>query len=133
MHAAALRIELRIPLANSLKAKRGVVRPLVEGLRRVASLSVSEIDRHDSWQLSTLGVAIVAPDAGHLERLIGEYDAARGQQCVERRAEPGTHRHVGGVIAGAEIGMDQYRCGAELPGRSHDRHGRLRWRRWSGR
>ncbi|MDH3518785.1 MAG: DUF503 domain-containing protein [Acidimicrobiia bacterium] len=90
MHAAALRIELRIPLANSLKAKRGVVRPLVEGLRRVASLSVSEIERHESWQLSTLGVAIVAPDAGHLERLIGEVqsylDGCTDLEVIEIRA-----------------------------------------------
>lgn len=90
MHAAALRIELRVPLANSLKAKRAVVRPLIEGLRRTASLSVSEIDHHDSWQLATVGVAIVAPDATHLERLIGQVqsylDGCIDLEVIEIRA-----------------------------------------------
>lgn len=72
MYAALLRIELRIPDVRSLKAKRRVVRPIVEGLRRVASLSVAEVDHHDVWQRSTVGVALVAPDARHLERLIDE-------------------------------------------------------------
>lgn len=70
MRAAALRVELRIPAVQSLKAKRAVVRPLVEGLRRLASLSVSEVDHHDRWQRAALGVAIAAPDGRHLDDLI---------------------------------------------------------------
>ena len=71
MHAAALRIECHIPDSGSLKDKRKVVRPFVEGLRRLASLSVSEVDYHDTWQRVAVGVAVVAPDAAELERLIG--------------------------------------------------------------
>lgn len=70
MQAAAIRVELFIPAVRSLKSKRAVVRPLLEGLRRVASLSVAEVDHHDSWQRCTIGVAVVAPDARQLERLI---------------------------------------------------------------
>ena len=70
MHAAALRIELRVPDAGSLKAKRRVLRPVVEGLKRAASLSVAEVDHHDSWQRAAVGVALVAPDARQLEQLI---------------------------------------------------------------
>ena len=70
MHVAALRIEFHIPEAASRKDKRRVVRPLVEGLRRMASLSVAEVDHHDAWQRSAVGVAIVAPDARALEELV---------------------------------------------------------------
>lgn len=70
MHAAVLRIELRIPGAQSLKAKRAVLRPLVEGMKRLASLSVAEVDHHDVWQRAAVGVAAVAPDQAHLDRLL---------------------------------------------------------------
>ena len=70
MVVAGLRFELHIPLANSLKEKRSVVRPLVEGLRRMGSFSVSEVDHHDSWQRAAIGVAIVTPDPGSMDLLI---------------------------------------------------------------
>ncbi len=70
MRAAALRIELHIPASRSLKAKRSVVRPIVEGLRRRMSVSVAEVDHHDTWQRAAIGVALVAPDQPYLEQLI---------------------------------------------------------------
>ncbi|HSJ29377.1 MAG TPA: DUF503 domain-containing protein [Acidimicrobiia bacterium] len=70
MHAAALRIELHVPDSRSLKDKRRVLRPFVEGLRRLASLSVAEVDHHDTWQRAAVAVAVVAPDAASLERLL---------------------------------------------------------------
>ncbi|GIU92440.1 MAG: hypothetical protein KatS3mg011_1346 [Acidimicrobiia bacterium] len=82
MQAAAIRIDLHIPTAGSLKGKRAVVRPLMEGLKKVASVSVAEVDHHDAWQRSAVGVALVAPDARQLERLIdsvGRYLAG----CLE--------------------------------------------------
>ena len=72
MWASAIRIELRIPNVRSLKAKRAVLRPHIERLRRMASLSVAEIDRHDTWQRATVGVAVVAPDRHSLESIIGK-------------------------------------------------------------
>ena len=62
MRAAAVRVELHLPTPQSLKQKRAVLRPLVEGLRRIGSYSVAEVDHHDSWQRAALGVAIAAPD-----------------------------------------------------------------------
>lgn len=70
MVVAGLRFEVRIPLSNSLKEKRAVMRPLIESLRRTASVSVSEVDHHDSWQRAAIGVAIVAPDPGSMDRLV---------------------------------------------------------------
>ena len=70
MKAAALRFELHIQGSESLKEKRAVLRPLIEGLRRQLSVSVSEVDHHDTWQRVGLGVAVVAPDGGRLDTLI---------------------------------------------------------------
>jgi hypothetical protein len=62
MRVAALRVELHLPNPQSLKAKRAVLRPLIEGIKRLGSYSVSEVGHHDSWQRAAIGVAIVAPD-----------------------------------------------------------------------
>ncbi|MDF1594638.1 MAG: DUF503 domain-containing protein [Acidimicrobiia bacterium] len=70
MHAAALRIELRIPEARSLKAKRRVLQSATADLRNRMSVSVAEIDHHDVWQRSTVGVALVATNASELEQRI---------------------------------------------------------------
>jgi uncharacterized protein len=70
MIVAALRFELHVPDSESLKSKRAVIRPLIEGLRRLASVSVSEVDHHDTWQRCALGVALVTPDPGSMDMLI---------------------------------------------------------------
>lgn len=70
MHVAALRIALRIPSSTSLKAKRSVVRHLVEASRRRFGVSASEVDAHDRHQAAVLGFAVVAPDARHAGELL---------------------------------------------------------------
>jgi uncharacterized protein YlxP (DUF503 family) len=66
MRAAALRVELHLPSPQSLKAKRAILRPIVEGLKRLGSYSVAEVDHHDLWQRAAVGVAIAAPDGQSL-------------------------------------------------------------------
>jgi uncharacterized protein len=66
MHAAALRIDLYLRECRSLKAKRAVVKPIVDGLRRRHHLSVAEVGYQSTWQRATLGVAAVAPSHAHL-------------------------------------------------------------------
>lgn len=70
MHVAALRITLRIPLSGSLKAKRSVVRHLVETSRRRFGVSACEVAEQDRWQLAVLGFAVVAPSATHARELL---------------------------------------------------------------
>lgn len=67
MRAAALRVELHLPTPQSLKQKRSALRPIVEGIRRLGSYSVAEVDHQDDWQRATLGVAIVALDGRSLD------------------------------------------------------------------
>ncbi|MBN2112953.1 MAG: DUF503 domain-containing protein [Acidimicrobiia bacterium] len=70
MHAAALRLEIRLPAVRSLKAKRRVVKGLMGALTAAFPVAVSEVGFQDQWQRATLGVALVAPQASQLDRLI---------------------------------------------------------------
>jgi uncharacterized protein len=70
MHAAAATFDLHIPASRSLKAKRAVVRPIVEGLRNRFHVSVAEIAFQDQWQRTRIGVAVVAESDGHLRQVL---------------------------------------------------------------
>jgi uncharacterized protein YlxP (DUF503 family) len=70
MHAAAVRVEVRIPACSSLKEKRRRLRPVLDHLRKRMELSVSEVDHHDAWQRAAIGVAVVAPQAGRLDEVV---------------------------------------------------------------
>jgi len=62
MLVGILKLELFFPAPNSLKAKRFVLKRIAERVRRRFNVSVSEIDYHDKWQRSVLGVSIVGID-----------------------------------------------------------------------
>ena len=71
MHAAALRAELRIPNVQSLKDKRRRMRQLDQQIRKAfPAVGMSEVDFQDQWQRTAIGIAAVAPSAGHVERLL---------------------------------------------------------------
>lgn len=71
MHAAALRVDLRIPNVHSLKEKRHRMSLLTTDLRNAfPALAVAEVGHQDQWQRTALGVALVTPDQPHLQRLI---------------------------------------------------------------
>lgn len=60
MIAALVDVELHIPAANSLKAKRSVVKSLIAALQNDLKVSVAEVGHQDLWQRCRLGVAIAA-------------------------------------------------------------------------
>lgn len=71
MHAAAVRVELRLPDVHSLKEKRHRMSMLTTDLRKAfPAAAVSEVDFQDQWQRTSFGVALVAPQSTHLQRLI---------------------------------------------------------------
>lgn len=70
MHAAALRVELRIPGSGSLKDKRRILKTLTAALRNLFPVAVAEVGFHDQWRRATLGIALVTTQAGHLERVM---------------------------------------------------------------
>jgi uncharacterized protein len=74
LHVAALAIDLHIPEARSLKAKRAVVKPIVEGLRRRFHVAVAEVDHQDQWQRAGVGVAAVASSPAHVADILDEVE-----------------------------------------------------------
>lgn len=60
MPIACLTLEIRIPLAKSLKDRRQVVRSVKERLRHRFNVSVAELDEAVLWQSATLGVASIS-------------------------------------------------------------------------
>lgn len=82
MHAAALRVELRIRGAQSLKEKRHIVKSVISQLMSTFGVAVSEVDDQEKWQKATLGIAAVAPQASQLTRIL---HAVR--RALEQRAD----------------------------------------------
>lgn len=73
MHAAALRVDLRVPLVNSLKEKRRVLKALQAGLRKF-EVAVAEIDFQDQHRRAALGVAAVSGKAFQLQKVLLEVE-----------------------------------------------------------
>jgi uncharacterized protein len=65
-------VELHIPDVQSLKGKRQVLSSLTTRLRNRFNISVAEIDEHDLWQKSILGIAYVANDTGRVNQTLDQ-------------------------------------------------------------
>jgi uncharacterized protein YlxP (DUF503 family) len=76
------RFDLRIPGCGSLKEKRHVVKTLSNAIRAKFNVAVAEVDHHDLWQRTALGVAAVAGEQYHARRVMREVE-----KLVERWAE----------------------------------------------
>ena len=59
-------------MVRSLKAKRAVVKPIVEGLRQRFSVAAAEVGHHDRWQRAAVGAAVVSGTVGHAEDVLDE-------------------------------------------------------------
>jgi uncharacterized protein YlxP (DUF503 family) len=70
VHAAALELDLHLPEPRSLKAKRAVVKPVIEGCRRRDGVAVAEVDHQDRWQRAGIGVAAVASSHHQLVEIL---------------------------------------------------------------
>jgi uncharacterized protein YlxP (DUF503 family) len=60
VYASVLVVDLHIPTAGSLKAKRAVITPILEGARRRYRVAVAEVGAQDVWRRSELAFATVA-------------------------------------------------------------------------
>ena len=70
MRVAIAVIDLHIPSVGSLKAKRQVVKSLVQRLRQRFNLSVTEVGSQDLWQRSELGLAIVCHNGAGADSIL---------------------------------------------------------------
>ena len=74
MFVAAVRFELFIPDCHTLKQKRAVVKPIVEGARRRFHVASAEVGSLDKWQRADIAVAVVAGSASHVEDVLAEVE-----------------------------------------------------------
>ena len=70
----ALDLDLHIPDARSLKAKRAVLRPLTDGLRARFRVAVAEVGEQDRWQRARIGVAVVGATEHHVRDVMDEVE-----------------------------------------------------------
>jgi uncharacterized protein YlxP (DUF503 family) len=70
MHVCALAMELHIPASGSLKAKRAVVKHVVETSKSRFSVAAAEVSHHDRWQHSELGFAAVGGSPAHVQDVL---------------------------------------------------------------
>jgi uncharacterized protein len=67
-YVALLLVELHFPDAESLKAKRKDVQSVKAQLHGRLGAAVAEVDHQDTWQRSTLSVALTSGSAHELDR-----------------------------------------------------------------
>lgn len=70
LHAAALDVNLFLPQVHSLKEKRAVLRPIVDGCRHRYKVSAAEVGHNDFWQSAQIGVSVVASSESHVSEVL---------------------------------------------------------------
>lgn len=74
MHVLALAVDLHLPACRSLKAKRSVLRPILDGVRARYPVAIAETDWQDTWQRAQLGVAAVSSSARVAQEIVDEVE-----------------------------------------------------------
>jgi hypothetical protein len=72
MIVGACTIELFLAESGSLKSKRQILRAIKDRVRKSFNVSISEIDHHDLWQRSTLGVAAIGNETGFIHSVLNK-------------------------------------------------------------
>ena len=72
MNIGICRVELRLPENLSLKGKRQVLKSITSRVRNKFNVSVAEVDDHDLWQLSTVGICCVSNDKRHTNEVLSK-------------------------------------------------------------
>ena len=65
-----MRFDLHLPACRSLKEKRAVIKPILEGCRRRHAVAAAEVGSQDRWQRAELGVAAVAASPAHVTEVL---------------------------------------------------------------
>ena len=72
MNIGVCKVKLRLPENLSLKGKRRVLKSITTRVRNKFNVAVAEIDDHDLWQLSTLGICCVSNDKRHMDEVLSK-------------------------------------------------------------
>lgn len=63
-------VECKIYEGHSLKQKRSLMKRLISKIQKEFNVSIAELDYHDLWQRTKLGIAIVSNEYVHAERVM---------------------------------------------------------------
>ena len=74
MFVCVARLTLQIPDSGSLKAKRAVVKSIVEGARHRFGVAAAEVGSQELWQRAQLGFAAVSSTQQHAVDVVDEVD-----------------------------------------------------------
>lgn len=84
MYIGALRLELYMPQCGNLKEKRQVIKSIIDRTRGRFNVAISEVDKQDLWQLSSLGIVCVSNSEYYAREILNRVDrAVRGQGKAE--------------------------------------------------
>jgi hypothetical protein len=70
VHVGAMRVEVHLPDAGSLKGKRALLNKVKAALRNDLDVSVAEVGHQDSWQRCALGVGVVSGSPAGVDRVL---------------------------------------------------------------
>ena len=88
MHVATCVITLQLFGVESLKDKRRIIKSILSRLARQFNVTISEVDCHDTWQTSVIGIATVGNDPRYLharlEKAVAWIEVNRPDIVVEQ-------------------------------------------------
>lgn len=91
MPVGLLTLELHIQDAQSLKDKRQILRSLKDRLRAKFNVAVAELEHHDTWQRSVVGIVTLSNEEQHVEEslqhVLAEADAQLGPVLLSHAVE----------------------------------------------
>ena len=91
MPVGLLTLELHIQHAQSLKDKRQVLRSLKDKLRAKFNVAVAELEYHDTWQRSVVGIVTISNEEHHVEeslqQVLAEADNILGPLLTSHSVE----------------------------------------------
>lgn len=85
MKVGVARVTLYLAECDSLKEKRGIVKPIVERTRRHFHVSIAEIEDLDDLRVATIGLSVVSNSSAHADEMLQTILAAIERDCEEAR------------------------------------------------
>lgn len=70
MFVSAMLLRIHLPTSSSRKDKRQVVKSLTARLANEFGVAVAEIGELDAWQVAEIGLACVANESDHAEKVL---------------------------------------------------------------
>lgn len=79
MLVGTIQVELYLPGSSSLKEKRFIVQSLKTKIRHRFNVSIAEVDFHDKWQRTCLGIGCISNSKRHIDTMLSKILSAIGQ------------------------------------------------------